>query len=133
MALLQTAPRFHPTMKLFYRPPRTVLVHSLPGLLDARHRQRTQQDPFQGFHLLAGRLPTPVGPMFLVGHTRTLGFLLARWLRLPHAHHPDRQGITSSLRALLGREQVQTSPTELDLGRAGASFVFPWPPRSPRR
>src|SRR5437762_1136415 len=119
MALLQTAPRFHPTMKLFSRPPRTVMVHRLPGLLDALHWQHTQQDPFQGFHLLAGRLPKPVGPMFLAGHKLALGFLLARWLRLPHAHHPDRQGITSSLRALLGREQVQASPTERHLGSSG--------------
>src|SRR5436309_1727622 len=58
--------------------------------------------PFQGLHLLALRLPAPVGAMFLTGHKLPLGFLLARWLRLPHAHHPDLQGITSSVRALLG-------------------------------
>src|SRR2546430_2400667 len=52
MALLQAAPRFHSTMEILNRPPRTGMVHGLPGLLDALHRQSTQQDPFQGFLLL---------------------------------------------------------------------------------
>src|SRR5437016_14657113 len=62
--------------------------------------------------------------MFLAGHTLPLGFLLARWLRLPHPHHPDLQGITSSVRAFLRGEQVHASPTELDLGGSGSSFML---------
>src|SRR5205085_8293802 len=80
--------------------------------------------PFQGFHLFALRLPTPVGAMFLAGHKLPLGFLLAGRLRLPHAHHPKLQGITSRGGACLGGEQVHASPTELHLGASGSSFVL---------
>src|SRR5438105_3767406 len=80
--------------------------------------------PFQGFHLFALRLPTPVGAMFLAGHKLPLGFLLAGRLRLPHAHHPKLQGITSRAGACLGGEQVHASPTELHLGGSGSSFML---------
>src|SRR5436190_12688081 len=62
MALLQTAPRFHPAMKLLNWPPRTVMVNRLPGLPAALHRPHTQQNPFQGFHFPPLRILVLVGP-----------------------------------------------------------------------
>src|SRR5947209_20440740 len=101
MPLLQTASRFDSTMKILNRPPRLVMVDGLPGLLGALHRQSAEQDPFQGFYLLALGLLTPVRAMFLAGHKLPLGFLFARRLWLPHAHHPQRQGLTSGIGAFL--------------------------------
>src|SRR5205807_7205805 len=121
----QAAPCFHPTMKILNGPPRTVAVDGLPGLLGALHWQSTEQDPFQGFHLFALRLPTPVGAMFLAGHKLALGFLLAGRLRLPHAHHPKLGGITSRAGACLGGSrcmQPQLSCTWAVLARRSCSL-----------
>src|SRR6266567_3936328 len=118
MALLQTTSRFHASMEILNGPSRLVLVHRLPSLLAALHRQSTQQDPFQSFHLLALGLPTSLRAMFLAGHRLALGLLLAGGLGLPHAHHPELERLPSRIGTVLGGEQVHACPTELHLGRS---------------
>src|SRR5437588_2689403 len=124
MALLQTAPRFDSTMKILNRPPRLVMVDRLPGLFDALHWPRAEQNPFQGFHLLALGFTASLRPMFLAGHILPLAFLLAGRLWLPHPHRPELQRITSGIRAFLGRKQLHACPTELHLGGSGSPFMF---------